>query len=294
MGSVRPTPRRRRTRESQSPAVEEPAVEERVRGLTLARLRLHRLSPPRPIRDAAEAAAFVHERKIVMSVGRSGLAVLSDAIAGRRLPGSWMGHPETTAIYNIFVGLGRSALLDARLVAGKSVLMDPALGPVVARLAGDPERRADIERRLAPLARRLLRRVEADGAVRMDSSGIPSKEGRAARTALERALLVVSEEFHTERGSHTVVVRPWRAGRIAASYSKETGGLTLAMAQDTLLEASLQSAVLAPEREVAGWFDFARECVEALVTRGRIERLATRDEAWLTLSDTGREAGPPG
>ena len=45
--------------------------------------RLHRLEPSQPLKDAADAAAFVRERRIVTETGHAGVPVLAHTIAER-------------------------------------------------------------------------------------------------------------------------------------------------------------------------------------------------------------------
>src|SRR2546427_642783 len=72
------------------------------------RRRLHRLRPSRPIRDVRSALAFIEERGIVLSTGRSSLPSLAEAIAGRQLRGSWMANPEVFRIYKVLGKVHRS------------------------------------------------------------------------------------------------------------------------------------------------------------------------------------------
>jgi hypothetical protein len=72
--------------------------DERLRQAQAERVRLHRLSPSRPLRDADDAAAFVRERRIVTETGHAGVPVLAHAVAGRELVGSWMASPEVHRI----------------------------------------------------------------------------------------------------------------------------------------------------------------------------------------------------
>lgn len=256
--------------------------ESRLETLPARRLRLHRLDPSRPLRDARSAAAFIRERRIVMSTGRSSLPLLSEAIAGRPLAGGWMAHPEVNRIYKILGDLRKQDVIAAPLILGKEVLMTPALGPAVERVARDPERRGEVLRCLPPLARRLLEAVEAEGRVRMDQWDVPTLRARPARMRLERELLVVSSEIHTESGYHTSIVRPWRTGKIAGRFSAEAAGLTFDEARDTLLLAAVRSAVLAPEREVRRWLIFGGDRVDALLARGTLRQLRERGGNWIT------------
>lgn len=244
--------------------------------------RIHRLAPSRPLRDAADAVAFVRERRLVTETGHAGVPVLAHAIAGRELVGSWMAAPEVHRIYDLLTELAEQDLCFAPLLDGKVTVFDPSLGPAVQRIATDPPRRARLVAQLPPPAARLLQRVESEGDVRMDQAGLSTKEGRAARLRLERHLLVVSTAIHTERGSHVAVLRPWSESRLARRYHPSDGLPDLETSMDLLVEAAVRAAVVVPEREARKWFDFAAERIDALVASGRIERLVPAPrQRWL-------------
>lgn len=246
------------------------------------RLRLHRLEPSRPLRDARGAAKFVQERRMVMSTGRSSLPLLSEAIAGRPLAGSWMAHPEVERIYTILGKLKRYDVVAAPLILGKETSLTAGLGPAVERIASDAERRDTIRRQLPPLAHRLLDQVEAEGQVRMDHWGVPTKQARAARVLLERELLVRSSGLHTERGYHTAIVVPWQRSTFSKRFSKEAGHLECSEAADRLWLAAVRSAVVVPEREARRWFVLGAGRIETLLTQGKLERLVAGGTVWLT------------
>src|SRR2546422_5573313 len=255
-----------------------------LEGLQALRLRLHRLRPSRPIRDLRGALAFIDERSIVLSTGRSSLPSLAEAIAGRQLRGSWMANPEVFGIYKILGTVSRSAaVLSAPLVLGKETFLDASLAPAVARIAGDATRRSACSASLPPLAKRLLTDVEAHGEVRMDRWSASTQPGRKARLVLERLLLVASRDLHTESGYHTAVVTPWRKSRIAMRFGKAGNRLGFEEAQDQLVLAAVGSAVIAPEREVRRWFVFGAKPIEELVNEGKLRRLTTGRVSWLTL-----------
>lgn len=251
------------------------------------RLRLHRLVPSRPLRDARRAAAFIRERGMVMTTGRSSLPALSEAIAGRSIAGSWMASPEVYLIHRVLGGVRRYDVIAAPLVLGKETLFVPALGPAVERIAGDPERGERARRALPPLARRLLEAVEADGWLRMDRWGVPVARARPARLLLERQLLAVGTDVHTEGGYHTSVLKPWGAGGIASRFAGAAAALSLEDAREALLRAAVRSAVVAPEREVRRWFVFGEDGLEPLVARGLLRRLSDRRQNWITFGRAG-------
>lgn len=256
--------------------------EERLQQAQAERERLHRLSPSRPLRDADDAAAFVRERRIVTETGHAGVPVLAHTVAGRELAGSWMASPEVHRIYDLLSELSKHDLCSAALLDGKVTIFEPSLAPAVQRLATDPERRARLIAELPPTTRRLLERVELDGDVRMDHTGLSAKEGRAARLRLERLLLAVSVQIHTDRGSHTAALRPWSESRLARRHDATDAVPDVETAMDLLLEAAVNAAVVVPEREGRKWFDFAAERLDRLVEEGRVERLVTAPrQRWL-------------
>lgn len=250
--------------------------------LQAERLHAHRLLPPRPLRDARGASAFVRDRKIVMASGRSSLPVLTEAIAGRAIRGSWMADPEVHRIHDVWYALDeRHELFTAPIVSGKRVLLAPELGPSVARIATDERRVEGAWRRLSPLARRLLADVESRDAVRLDEWNARSRESRAARLDLARELLVTSETIHTPEGHHAAVVRPWRQSEIARRCRAEGERLSYQEATETLMLAAVRSAVVVAAREALKWFAFGAEPLERLIDAGRIERRDVGRTSWL-------------
>src|SRR5947209_20197553 len=94
-----------------------------LESLQALRLRLHRLQPSRPILDVRGALAFIKERRVVLSTGRSSLPSLAEAIAGRQLRGSWMANPEVFRIYKVLGKVHRSyAVVTAPLILGREPL----------------------------------------------------------------------------------------------------------------------------------------------------------------------------
>lgn len=256
-------------------------IADHLAALEAKRLRLHRLSPCRPIKSAAEAARFVKNRWVAVLMGGGGIAVLTNAIAGRQLPGSWMAHPEAKLIYDILTALEEFDLGSIK-IGGKWAFIDPLLGPAIVRIATDEERRAQILEELPAAASQLLKRVDTEGSFPMESSELPTKDGRRARLILEDHLLVESRSVHTERGSHTVVLYPWDATVFAQKFRAAAKQLTLRAAEETMVEACLHSAVVIPEKEANRWFSFAPTRIEAMVAGGQIERFEI-GRKWLTL-----------
>lgn len=219
---------------------------------------------------------------MVMASGRSSLPILTEAIAGRSLEGSWMADPDVHRIWRVWRGLDRHDLISAPLVLGKEVLLDSSLGPAVERVARDQRRCEAARARLPDLARRLLERVEGEGSVRMDHLSVSTKEGRRARLLLQQELLAVASDIHTEAGYHTAIVRPWSASEIGTRFAKAAAKLTLEGGITRLGAAAVRSAVVVPEREARRWFVFGAPWIDDLVMRGEIERLEAEGRTWLT------------
>lgn len=259
--------------------------------LQILRLRLHRLEPSRPLRDARAAATFVRERGIAMESGRASLPVLAEAIAGRQIRGSWMADREVFRIYGILGAIQKHGIISAPIVGGKETLFSPELSPFIERVAGDPDRREQSRTTLTPLARQLLDEVERTGEVRMDGwPGLPGP-ARAARLLLVRQLLVWSRSMHTERGYHTAVVIPWRASAFSIRFAKRAAGIEYQRAQWVLFQAAVRAAVTAPEREVRGWFVFGAGPLDAMIDEGLLQRLQVGRTVWLApaaLTRAGR------
>lgn len=253
-----------------------------VEELQRRRLRLHRLTPSRPIRAVRSAVAFIKDRRILLATGHSSLPCLAEGIAGRALVGSWMADPNVYRIYAIVKAVLKApSVVAVPLILGKLTLLNQSLAPAVARLAADPARRRTAIAQLPPLARQLLTQVEAEGEVRMDRLSVPTTQGRRARGLLERELLVVSRDLHTERGYHTSIVIPWADSPIARRFMRRARRLAYEEAQDLLVCSAVQSAVCVPEREARRWFVFGAARFDVLVERNQMRRLTWGGTTWM-------------
>lgn len=248
--------------------------------LRARRLRLHRLRPSRPLRSGHEATTFVCERGIVLVTARNGLPSLADAIAGRRLSGSWMANPECHRIYDLVGAVDGRAVLFLPLANGKECAVDRTLGPAIQRIASDAGRVRAARQALPADAARLLGAAERSGEVRMSRIGWPTARGRKARTALQETLLAWTESVHTDSGRHEAVVRPWSRSPLArfAPAARRLGYLE---SIERLLAAAVRAAVLVPEREARRWFRFCEDRTDSLVASGAIRRLRGPGGPWL-------------
>jgi hypothetical protein len=115
----------------------------------------------------------------------------------------------------------------------------------------------------------------------MDRLSVPTPQGRRARVVLERELLVVSRDLHTERGYHTSVVTPWAESSIARRFMRRARRLAYEEAQDLLVRAAVQSAMCVPEREARRWFVFGPARFDALVKQKQLRRFTSGRTKWL-------------
>ena len=228
------------------------------------------------MRSTTQVSRFISDRRMVLQTGRSALPALTNAIAGRVLNGSWMANPEVHHIYRLMSRLPKERALVAALVLGKETIVVPDLAPAVHVVAADDTRRNWALSQLPPIACRLLDDVEATGSVRMDHWSVKGKDARDARYVLQNQLLVWSDELHTERGSHTTVVRPWHGSPVATAAAGVSES-TMDEAAAALFDAALHAAVIAPEREAGRWFSFLPTSpLEQALDEGRAVRLDTK------------------
>ncbi|HVH31381.1 MAG TPA: hypothetical protein VNA31_06920, partial [bacterium] len=225
--------------------------------------------------------AFIADRRIVLATGHSSLPCLAEGISGRALVGSWMAGREVYRIYAILKAVLKvPSVVAVPLILGKETLIDQSLAPAIARVAADPARRLSAIAQLPPLARQLLAQVEAEREIRMDRLSVPTTQSRRARGLLERELLVVSRDLHTERGYHTSVVMAWGESSIARRFMRRARRLEYEEAQDLLVRAAMQSAVCVPEREARRWFVFGPTRFDALVKGKQLHRFTSGRTIW--------------
>ena len=125
--------------------------------------------------------------------------VLVDVVAGEHVSGSWWGHPSGQAIFRALQQLREDPdIFLCKLFDGKQTYVHRRLWPALLRVQSEPS----LWPALSAAARRLLRQVQAEGAVQAT--------GRL-RLELERSLRVVARSEHTPSGAHQVVLTPFEA-----------------------------------------------------------------------------------
>jgi len=161
-------------------------------------------------------------------------------VTGEPLRGSWWSHPLAHTIFSINEQLSHLAeIVTTKLVSSKVTFVEKKLWPDI--LAIGSARATWQMKKLSPGARALLKKVDAAGYLRTDQiqwnpARYQASVGDATRE-LEKKLLVLTAQIHTETGSHAKAVESWQSWRqkhqLASSRSIEhaMSKLTQLMAQ---------------------------------------------------------------
>jgi hypothetical protein len=148
---------------------------------------------------------------------RAGLLLQHDAqwpsvtsiVAGEVVRGSWWGHAAGHAIFGVLEAL-HDEVACPKLLGGKVTLVHRRLWPALAAMGGAGE--AWQLRGQKEDAADVLELVEAEGEIRADDIELAPdcRTISAIVTDLERRLLLVTDQEHTESGKHVRVLRSWR------------------------------------------------------------------------------------
>ncbi len=166
-------------------------------------------------------------------------------LIGGTFKGSWWGHPKGNAIYNLSGELHeRPDVLALKLVSGKVTFVHRDLWSAVYSVA--TSREPWQMKGLLPSAKALLTLVGRRGSVRADHLEPPF---RKSVPELEKRLLILCGEVHTESGAHAKSLESWRhwakrvgfrPGSIAGEAAKGIlAEATAALAERTQGRASL-------------------------------------------------------
>ncbi|MEE9592562.1 MAG: hypothetical protein V3W28_03160 [Thermoplasmata archaeon] len=159
------------------------------------------------------AAAWLEEFGFLLVVDPR-LPSVTTVVTGEPVKGSWWGHPQSHPIFGVVERLeGYGQALQTKLISGKVTFVHRPLWRAVAGVASAREP-WQVEG-LSLEEAQLLRTVEDAGWVRTDEpdrfAPLDLKTVRGAAKRLERNLLVVSREIHTETGAHARVLETWGA-----------------------------------------------------------------------------------
>jgi hypothetical protein len=147
------------------------------------------------------------ENTVLAALAERGLLLVQDKalpnvvtiLTGAPARGSWWSHPQSKRIFRTLRRLSEHRdVLFCKLVLGKVTLVHRRLWP--AFLAAATAREPWQTKGLPPEARKILSEVDRNGL--LEAAGAPVKE-------LERRLLVLANEEHSESGAHRMVVQSW-------------------------------------------------------------------------------------
>lgn len=134
-------------------------------------------------------------------------------VAGGPLRGSWWGHPLGTVIFHVSNRLAhRPSVLTVKLVSGKVTFVHRRFWPHLFAIGTSNEPWQT--NGLPAEGQRLLGFVRKMGVVRTDNPVVealvrPNKSSAMA-LELERRLLVVGLQVHTQSGSHAKSLETWK------------------------------------------------------------------------------------
>ena len=133
-------------------------------------------------------------------------------VTGERPRGSWWSHPMAHTIFAVNERLARHPdVLVTKLVSGKVTFVERRLWPNLVAI-GSSRSRWQMAR-LSESAKALLARVDASDYLRTDQIVWPetlqAKPGDATRE-LEKKVLAVTTQIHTETGKHAKQIESWQ------------------------------------------------------------------------------------
>jgi hypothetical protein len=156
----------------------------------------------RRIEDALTQVRALLERHGVLFAHDPVLPSVTSVVAGAPVAGSWWGHPAGEAIFEVLSAL-EDEVAWPKLVDGKVTLVHERLWPALAAIgaAREPWQMRGAMQKLVDAADR----VEREGELTAVDLGLERRE----TTVLERRLLALGHQRHTDTGHHERVLGPW-------------------------------------------------------------------------------------
>lgn len=187
-----------------------------------------------------------HFQTVLQTLRKLGFLVESDPklpsvcslIANEPMRGSWWSHPLAQVIFQVNEQLeDHTDVLMAKLVTGKVTFIHRKLWSDVSTIA---RAREDWQmKKLSPQVMSLLKQIDSAGSLTTAkvvwARQSKIKLGDAARE-LERRLLIVGTQFHSESGAHLKLLETWehwmkrskfKPARISVAAAKEQLDLRL-------------------------------------------------------------------
>jgi hypothetical protein len=233
-----------------------------------------RLTPDRALETLGEAEEFLRDRGLLTRTSDSALPSLFEACHeepyARNKPG--FGQWPATK-FPWFGELGARGHLILAIHRGKSLLVTDEVADLL-----DPICRAELARAEgADDGAQLLRHLADAGPSELEDLQteleLTPKELKSLRYPLERSgALVARSIVYEEPHRHTSRLARWDQ-----VHGERSGASDVRNALGDLLCAGVRAAVVAPERELAGWFSWRwywdDDLVDGLVRAGRLARV---------------------
>ena len=142
-------------------------------------------------------------------------------VTGEPARGSWWGHPRSHDIFHVNCNLAEHPdVLVIKLISEKNTYVHRALWPAVVAIGQARESwQMDV---LSPDALVLLEKLDRESP--LETTGRSSK----AASELEKLLLIHSEQFHTESGSHARELESWDTWRRRRNFKRVLPSVTQA------------------------------------------------------------------
>ena len=181
-------------------------------GLAWAALKSSLPTHPRNAASLSQTVRGSLEEHGLLLVVDPQLPSITGLVTGEPIKGSWWGHPRSHEIFALVEEMeGWGDALQTKLVSGKVTFVHRRLWPALAG-AGSAKEPWQVEGLSAEEAQ-LLQAVGEAGWLRTDETEgrgrLDPKTVRRAAKRLERRLLVLSREIHTETGAHARVLESW-------------------------------------------------------------------------------------
>jgi hypothetical protein len=261
-----------------------------IKNARALRAKEHKLHQSLRLTTLSQADQFVEDRGLVSVLGGNELPSIVSAFLGREWKPSSRGFSSWLEWWSLKVSgesLGRTlskleqskVLVPTRIFRRSKTLVSrqlwPSLTPVVKHFSED----ASGDRTFSKLERNILEVIGRIGPIRTDKlrdelsvhGKTDSGKFHSSLSKLESyALIVGSEDPQPERHLHANIWSHWKS---IAPGIKMRPDLSYEAAIRQLLEKALEAAVLAPEKEVAKWFRWKQETLEAkekLLNAGKI------------------------
>jgi hypothetical protein len=182
------------------------------------------------LRTPDDALAALEIARVMTLVACDPLSSLVVGVTGESIRGSWWGHPKGKLIFRLASALEEHPdVLVVKLARGKVTFIHRVLWPVLLRVVTDKGWRRAGRARLSGEARALFASVERKGRVALSQVHPPPTV--ATKQALEKSLLVIASQVHTEQGKHATVLTSWEQWATSARAAPASGSLKEARAE---------------------------------------------------------------